>query len=103
MIDRNVLASFAHASAYECAEETEAMRCVECGAQLNPNSQFCDQCGTPTRDVEETRIARNSAAVPARYSEDDDIEHVLFTARPTMLFIKIGYVAAIIGAILLTI
>ena len=79
------------------------MRCAECGAQLNPNSQFCDQCGTPTRDAEETRIARSSAAAPARYSDEDDIEHVVFTARPTMLFIKIGYGLAVLGAILLTI
>jgi uncharacterized membrane protein YdbT with pleckstrin-like domain len=31
------------------------------------------------------------------------VESVVFTARPTMLFIKIGYAAAVIGAILLTI
>ena len=79
------------------------MRCVDCGAQLNPSSHFCDQCGAPARDAEETRIARQSAATPARYDADDDIESVVFTARPTMLFIKIGYVAAVVGAILLTI
>lgn len=79
------------------------MRCIECGAQLNPNSQFCDQCGAPTRDVEETRIARGSAPTPARYAADDDLEHVVFTARPTMLFIKMGYALAVVGAILLTI
>src|SRR5215813_425757 len=79
------------------------MRCVDCGAQLNPNSQFCDQCGTPIRDVEETRIARQPAATPARYHDDDEIESVVFTARPTMLFIKFGYAVAVIGAILLTV
>jgi uncharacterized membrane protein YdbT with pleckstrin-like domain len=35
--------------------------------------------------------------------DDDDIESVIFTIRPTMLFIKIGYAAAIVGAILLTV
>ena len=79
------------------------MRCADCGAQLNPNSQFCDQCGAPARDVEETRIARQSAATPARYDVDDDIESVIFTARPTMLFIKVGYAVAVMGAILLTV
>lgn len=78
------------------------MRCADCGAQLNPNSQFCDQCGAPTRDFEETRIARQPGAVPAQYA-DDEMEHVVFTVRPTMLFIKIGYVAAVVGAILVTI
>src|SRR5205807_6782193 len=43
------------------------------------------------------------ASTPARYDEDDDIEQVVFTVRPTMLFIKIGYVAAVVGAILLII
>jgi len=78
------------------------MRCPDCGAQLNPNSRFCNQCGAATIDVEETRIARQAGGPPARYA-DDDIESVIFTARPTMLFIKIGYAAAVIGAILITI
>ena len=76
------------------------MLCANCGATLNPNSRFCDQCGA-ARDFEETRIARQQSSAPARY--DDDVETVVFTARPTMLFIKIGYGAAIIGAIVLVI
>ena len=79
------------------------MRCPDCGAQLNVNSQFCDQCGAPAFDMEETRITRQSGATPARFDVDDDLERVVFTTRPTMLFIKIGYAAAVIGAILLTI
>jgi membrane protein YdbS with pleckstrin-like domain len=79
------------------------MRCATCGAVLNPNSRFCDQCGAAAGDIEETRIARpQGSAVPARYG-DDDIDHVVFTVRPTMLFIKIGYAAAVIGAIVLII
>ena len=79
------------------------MRCAECGAELNPRSHFCDQCGAPAPDAEETRIARPSGGPPARYSEDDDLESVVFTTRPTMLFVKIGYALAMLGAILLTI
>ncbi|MDX6403692.1 MAG: hypothetical protein QOH70_1147 [Blastocatellia bacterium] len=78
------------------------MRCTNCGSTLNPNSRFCDQCGAPAHDEEETRIARPQSSVPARH-DDDDIESVIFTARPTMLFIKIGYVAAVLGAVLLTV
>jgi len=78
------------------------MRCPDCGAQLDPNSRFCNHCGAATRDPEETRIARQSGGVPAAYG-DDDIESVIFTTRPTMLFIKIGYGAAIVGAIVLTV
>jgi len=79
-----------------------AMRCTNCGSTINPNSRFCDQCGAPAPDAEETRIARPQSSVPARH-DDDDIEHVVFMVRPTMLFIKIGYAAAIVGAILLTV
>lgn len=77
------------------------MLCANCGATLNPNSRFCDQCGV-ARDFEETRIARQASSPPARH-DDDDIESVIFTARPTMLFIKIGYGVAIIAAILVVI
>jgi membrane protein YdbS with pleckstrin-like domain len=80
------------------------MRCATCGAVLNPNSRFCDQCGASATEAEETRLARpQQSSAPARYDDDDDIEQVVFTVRPTMLFIKIGYVAAVIGAILLII
>jgi uncharacterized membrane protein YdbT with pleckstrin-like domain len=41
--------------------------------------------------------------VPARPDNDDDLERVIFTVRPTLLFVKLGYAAAVIGAILLTI
>jgi len=78
------------------------MRCPTCGSVLNPNSRFCDQCGAVAPDAEETRIARQTSRTPAAYA-DDDLEHVVFTVRPTMLFIKIGYAAAVIGAILITI
>jgi membrane protein YdbS with pleckstrin-like domain len=77
------------------------MRCAECGSVLNPNSRFCDQCGAAAHDVEETRIARQQSSTPALYG--DDVESVIFTARPTMLFIKIGYAAAVVGAVLLTV
>jgi len=79
------------------------MLCTNCGSTLNPNSRFCDQCGAPALDTEETRIARPQSSVPARQNSNDDIESVIFRIRPTMLFIKIGYGAAIVGAILLTV
>jgi membrane protein YdbS with pleckstrin-like domain len=79
------------------------MRCSRCGAFLDTDSRFCKSCGAPAPDSEETRIARPEPSNPARYDADDDVESVVFTVRPTMLFIKIGYVSAVIGAVLLTI
>jgi membrane protein YdbS with pleckstrin-like domain len=79
------------------------MRCTNCGAALDSDSRFCKSCGALAPDAEETRIARSQSSLPARHDVDDDIESVVFTVRPTMLFIKIGYAAAVLGAILLTI
>ena len=80
------------------------MRCANCGSFLDSDSRFCKNCGTAVRDPEETRIVRPAApGAPQRHAEDDDLENVVFTVRPTLLFVKIGYVAAIVGAVLLTI
>ena len=77
------------------------MQCTNCGAILDPDSRFCKSCGAAA-DFEETRIARPQSSVPARH-DADDIESVIFTVRPTLLFIKLGYAAAVVAAILLTI
>ncbi len=79
------------------------MQCSKCGAFLDSDSRFCKGCGAAAPDSEETRIARPQASVPALYDKDDDVESVVFTVRPTLLFVKLGYAAAVIGAILLTI
>jgi membrane protein YdbS with pleckstrin-like domain len=79
------------------------MQCSKCGAFLDSDSRFCKSCGAPAPDSEETRIARPQPSVPARYDNDDNVESVIFTVRPTLLFVKLGYAAAVIGAILLTI
>jgi uncharacterized membrane protein YdbT with pleckstrin-like domain len=79
------------------------MRCARCGALLNPNSRFCDQCGAPAPDVEETRIAPAQSSATSPYGDDGDVESVIFTVRPTLLFVKLGYAAAVIAGILLTV
>jgi len=80
------------------------MRCPNCGSFLDSDSRFCKNCGRAVPDPEETRLARPEISTPARQAvNDDDMEHVIFTVRPTLLFVKIGYGLAILGAILLTI
>ena len=37
----------------------------------------------------------------ARTEDDEELEHTIFTVRPTLLFVKAGYAAAALGAILL--
>lgn len=45
---------------------------------------------------EETRVARKKIQI-----KDDDEENEIFSIRPTLMFVKVGYIAAIIGAFLL--
>ena len=78
------------------------MHCSNCGSYLAPGVRFCSGCGQPTDDPEATRIARaeQGISVPAHLSgADEDNEEVVFTVRPTMIFIKLGYGLAMIGAI----
>lgn len=79
------------------------MHCSECGSPVETDARFCKQCGASI-DSEETRIARPQRVVPVRAQDaNDDVEHVIFTARPTLMFVKLGYAAAVLGAIALTV
>jgi uncharacterized membrane protein YdbT with pleckstrin-like domain len=71
---------------------------------LEPGRPFCSGCGLPAGDPEATRIVRAQHGIPvpadlAGDDHDDDLEEVIFTVRPTMIFIKLGYALAVIGAI----
>jgi membrane protein YdbS with pleckstrin-like domain len=79
------------------------MHCSNCGSYVAPGVRFCSNCGSPSSDPEATRIARSQAGGMLRSDDADDLEQVVFTVRPTLLFVKAGYIAAAIGAILLII
>jgi membrane protein YdbS with pleckstrin-like domain len=81
------------------------MHCSNCGSYLAPGVRFCSGCGEPASDPEATRIARTESGLPDQFgnTNDDDLEQVVFTVRPTMIFIKLGYALAVIGAITLVI
>lgn len=98
--------------------------CMNCGAAVPTGARFCAGCGAPA-DTEATRVASRTpseppraamhveppravtplepprANVPARPSHaTEEVEQVIFKTRPTMLFVKLGYVAAALGAVL---
>lgn len=83
------------------------MHCTNCGTYIAPGTRFCAGCGAPAVDPEATRLARPQFTAPPaaarRSDESNEIERTIFTARPTLLFIKIGYGLAVLGAILLVI
>ena len=78
------------------------MHCSNCGSYIAPGVRFCSGCGAAAIDPEATRIARaQSPALERADQQHEDFEEVVFTVRPTMIFIKLGYGLAVIGAIAL--
>ena len=80
------------------------MHCSNCGSYLPPGVRFCSGCGTAAADPEATQIVRapRETSVPERFAhdyKDDEPEQVIFTVRPTLIFIKLGYLLAAIAAI----
>ncbi|MBC8030658.1 MAG: PH domain-containing protein [Pyrinomonadaceae bacterium] len=76
------------------------MHCSNCGSYIAPGVRFCSGCGAAATDPEVTRIARAQSGIPIRTDEvNEDLEEVVFTVRPTMIFIKLGYALAVLGAI----
>ena len=76
------------------------MTCSSCGAYVPPSVRFCSNCGAPAADPEATRIARLQSRA-LEMSGDQDLEHTVFTVRPTMLFVKAGYALAVVAGIAL--
>lgn len=78
------------------------MHCSTCGSYVAPGVRFCSGCGAQAVDPEATRLARMQSGVPLRQAgEVDELERTVFTVRPTMIFIKVGYALAVLGAVLL--
>jgi membrane protein YdbS with pleckstrin-like domain len=81
------------------------MHCSNCGSYVAPGVRFCSGCGSPAYDAEATRIVRAERGLPVPLSDDDgdddgeDLEEIIFTVRPTLIFIKLGYALAVVGAI----
>ena len=75
------------------------MTCSTCGAYVTPSVRFCSNCGAAV-DNEATRIARLQSRA-LENSIDGDLEHTIFTVRPTMIFVKAGYALAVLGGIAL--
>jgi membrane protein YdbS with pleckstrin-like domain len=75
------------------------MHCSNCGSYVAPGVRFCSNCGSPATDPEATRIARAQSGVLEGFRTDDDLQQNIFTVRPTLIFIKLGYLLAVLGAI----
>jgi uncharacterized membrane protein YdbT with pleckstrin-like domain len=74
------------------------MFCTKCGARNSDEAIYCQKCGTVLEAEEETRIARPSKI---ETSQQEESEREIFSIRPTLTFVKIGYALAVFGALLL--
>lgn len=79
--------------------EDKFMTCSRCGAYVTPSVRFCSNCGAAV-DSDVTRLARMQATA-LEAGIDPDLEHTIFTVRPTMIFIKVGYALTVIAGIAL--
>jgi membrane protein YdbS with pleckstrin-like domain len=78
------------------------MHCTNCGTYIAPGGKYCAGCGQATIDPEMTRLAESGRMRSMReQGGPNDVERVIFKTRPTLLFIKAGYVTAAIAALLL--
>ncbi len=88
--------------------------CTQCGADNSEKAVYCRKCGTPLEKEEETRVAsrREHGIVQSGTgeiagsdrqggSQPHDDEAQIFSISPTLLFVKIGYLAAAVAAIFL--
>ncbi|MBA4123795.1 MAG: PH domain-containing protein [Acidobacteria bacterium] len=74
------------------------MFCIKCGAKNSLEAVYCQKCGALLEAEEETRIARHAKI---ETPNSDEAEREIFSIRPTLMFVKIGYALAVLGALLL--
>src|SRR3954470_9858525 len=101
--------------------------CQVCGTRLTDGARFCASCGSPAGSEEtryapdfageETRVAAPARPRPAQPTQvqpisaspqrsdagplDTGEERTIFTVSPTLLFVKLGYLLAALGAVAL--
>lgn len=71
------------------------MFCIKCGTNNSDEAVYCLKCGNQFDQEEETRVAPRNVSVAE--SEGSPI----FSITPTLKFVKLGYVSAIVGAFLI--
>src|SRR5437868_6136520 len=87
------------------------MYCNQCGANVNQGSKFCNNCGAPVAAASAGNFQGVERAPQNRAVYDDPAsplgpiadEHIIFTFRPTLLFVLVWYVVATVVVLLATV
>ncbi len=77
------------------------MFCIKCGGKNSLEAIYCQKCGALLEAEEETRIVRPSRIIRTETDNSEDTESQIFSIRPTLMFVKIGYGLAILGALVM--
>lgn len=72
------------------------MFCIKCGKENPDDAAFCKGCGIAFDKEEETRVARRPDTAPAATGDER-----IFSITPTTKFVMVGYLATVLGAVLL--
>ena len=72
------------------------MFCIKCGSNNSDEAVYCMKCGNQFDNEEETRVATRDRSEPA-----DSEGPPIFSITPTLMFVKLGYVAAVVAAFFL--
>jgi uncharacterized membrane protein YdbT with pleckstrin-like domain len=77
------------------------MYCSKCGKENADDAAFCQKCGRAFEPEEETRVAMRERSALPNVQDPGSISQRIFSITPTLKFVYLGYVAAVIGAFLL--
>jgi len=77
------------------------MFCTKCGAKNSDTAIYCQKCGALLEAEEETRITRPVKITKSETDEPEDVERQIFSIRPTLMFVKIGYGLAVLSGLLI--
>lgn len=69
------------------------MSCKNCGRPLPEGSRFCNYCGAQATELAVRMLEKSADSVGASHSFATG-ERVIFTLRPTMIFVLIRYIVA---------
>ena len=86
------------------------MYCNQCGAAVNQGSKFCNNCGAQvlTAPAKTFQSAERLPQPASPFPEAAPLgpiaeEHVIFTLRPTMVFVIVWYIVATVAVLLATV
>jgi uncharacterized membrane protein YdbT with pleckstrin-like domain len=78
------------------------MFCNKCGTENPDDAVYCKKCGTAVEVEEETRVAERPRPMFAQ-NTNDEMASRIFSINPTLKFVALGYVFAVVAAFALVV